>query len=246
MYDKLDRAQVHLVDVELECVRVARLYREAISIERDVEGGDYVWRISNPPLPQLDFSAIVGDAIHNLRCALDHLAYALVDASGNKPTTHPYFPIFAEVPGRRRPSLLDEANGLDDEIRAALDEVQPYNRDVPQFHQLWLLHRLDIIDKHRKLLVAVIGLADLSWSGGDAKLVHVNRGPYEDGDELCRFRIASPDLAEQFKEQISFRVRFDEPEAGVHGFSKPVDQVIEMIADYIETWLLPKFVPSFL
>ena len=42
-------------------------------------------------------SAILGDVIHNLRCALDYVVTALVDASQTKLTTSHQFPIFKDA-----------------------------------------------------------------------------------------------------------------------------------------------------
>src|SRR5580704_10825981 len=44
------------------------------------------------PIPDR-ISLIIGDAIHNLRCALDHLMWQLVEAGGGTPDKSTYFPI---------------------------------------------------------------------------------------------------------------------------------------------------------
>ena len=95
--------------------------------------------------------------VHDLRSALDHLAWQLVEANGGTPRDRPgepqtAFPIRTEAP----------KNGLrihGDVAPAALEVVealQPYNvsPESPADAVLWHLHRLDVIDKHHELLLA--------------------------------------------------------------------------------------------
>jgi hypothetical protein len=145
------------------------------------------------------------------------------------------FPILLEQP--RRP-----VSGISKELWDLLDEVQPYKRPKPAHHELAILHELDIIDKHRELLVAVVGIGGggLGWWGG-ADLSAFNSGPYNDGDEL--FRFVHPDTPSGYEVRPIFRftVRLDEPAAGPLRNSLGAHQLIRRSLAYVEREVLPRF-----
>ena len=106
------------------------------------------------PVPD-EISLIVGDAIHNLRSALDHLMWQLVEAGGGTPDRNTYFPIcesaqqYASAMGNR------EIQKITPDARNIIASVQPY---VTFDQTLWLIHQLDIFDKHRLLLTVVAAM----------------------------------------------------------------------------------------
>jgi len=102
-------------------------------------------------VPDLDpLSLAIGDVIHNLRSALDHLYFQLVTANGETPDRSTYFPIKKD-----RASYQQDRARFEQQIGSAaaaeLDKLEPYPEGSPF---LWDLHQLDITDKH-KLLVPV-------------------------------------------------------------------------------------------
>lgn len=111
-------------------------------------------------LPMPSWPSIVGDVVHNLRSALDHVAYALVKAGPNPPTRQTMFPVtrsaadFARV---TRTSL----SGLSSTALAAVERRQPYHEGCLE---LAAIHGLDVIDKHRELHI----MAPLIRSEDDA------------------------------------------------------------------------------
>jgi hypothetical protein len=111
--------------------------------------------------------AILGDAVHNLRSALDHLAWALVEANGNTPNHRTQFPINYDL------ASFEEAvprclAGASDAAISAIKNLKPYKmgNNQPGNQLLYAVHELDIIDKHR-LIVAVANVytaADMRFS----------------------------------------------------------------------------------
>jgi hypothetical protein len=93
---KLNRAKRHVDDLEDEI----RAYWKTGPISTrgtgvtETEGGGTgarTFTVENvKPLPDT-IPVLVGDAVHNLRSALDHFAYAAVA----QPTRHTYFPIWS-------------------------------------------------------------------------------------------------------------------------------------------------------
>jgi hypothetical protein len=171
---KMKRAWKHLRDVDME-------------IKAWLEGGHYsVWPKGDPKAgtrwlassekPPLDpISLLIGDCLHNLRSALDNLAFSLASAY-----THPLpdsfantseFPIFGDSDrtgafglGRGRfhqrrkngdpapTSGLDKIRGWHPTAQTVAESLQPYHRGKDYgLHPLWVLHDLDRISKHRLL-----------------------------------------------------------------------------------------------
>jgi hypothetical protein len=95
---------------------------------------------------------VLGDAIHNLRAALDHAYCIMVEANGRQVTRRTLFPF-----GEDEKSLKGSINGhkhlgltpSDAVIDTIIDRIQPYEGG-----QLGLygLHLLDITDKHHVLI----------------------------------------------------------------------------------------------
>src|SRR5438552_3478733 len=99
-----------------------------------------------PPSPWI--GVVVGDVAHNLRSALDHLAWQLATLDGDPPEPDKVqFPIFSEEPK----SFLDHPclSGMRPEHRAVLEDLQPYKAgDGSGQTPLELLAWIKNTDKH--------------------------------------------------------------------------------------------------
>lgn len=135
-------------------------YRITGNFERDrreyVLKGEVIEPIEDPER----WSLVLGDALHNLRSALDHLIWQLVILNtGKKGGTENLFPIattgsrYWSISKNGRQSLRDRAlKGVSDEHRAVIDRLQPYR--TPEFGPTKLLRTLRDLsnyDKHRLL-----------------------------------------------------------------------------------------------
>jgi hypothetical protein len=113
------------------------------------------------PCP-LEWGVLVGEILHNLRSALDHLVWELVileTGEAPKPrkpgsTTKTGFPIF-ETPGGydgdRGERLM--LHGVGAPARALIRSEQPFHTGEDVASPLWHLHVLSNFDKHRTLHV---------------------------------------------------------------------------------------------
>jgi len=116
--------------------------------------------VNEPPLE--DAALTIGDAVHNLRSALDNLAWTLAHRNG--PPANPksiYFPVC-----EKSSAWTKAKKDLVTVPSVALDRIatfQPFTFDGLEQSFLWLLHRLDIADKHRDYLVAEPHLAGAEW-----------------------------------------------------------------------------------
>lgn len=156
---KIERAEesIEALDHEIQIFlgSQSRPHRE---LGRPKKGGsEYGFYVSMDSEPPLRFAVLAGEIIHHLRSSLDHIVWALVEHGGGTPTKHNQFPIcltksdFEEACKRKR---LD---GVSERARHVIASIQPFVHDPPQDNPLALLHKLNIIDKHR--LPILIGAA---------------------------------------------------------------------------------------
>jgi hypothetical protein len=127
------------------------------------------------PAPLDEWSLLVGDAIHNYRSALDHIAYALScrDSEQDPPPTEKScaFPLTRNPSGFHDRIAKDLAD-LKDATVASVEQAQPY-RAGPREEPLLSLAELDNIDKHRRLQVVAVALR-----GGEFNIEYDGRIQY--------------------------------------------------------------------
>lgn len=145
---KCDRADKHIDEFNLRLEEFRRDNPDVFRREKDPKTGDVSFYVEKIPDLPTDIPAIAGDAIHNLRVALDHLVWKLVEAAGNTPTDKTGFPIF-DTPAQYKRSSPAKVDGIHKLAKKKLDGIYPYKSGN---RTLWQLHRLDVIDKHHLLL----------------------------------------------------------------------------------------------
>src|SRR5690349_1920178 len=91
---KVERAIKHIDDLAAVCKAFINSTPYTLDRETEPKTGYYHFSVTNVQAPPPDVGLIAGDAIHNLRSALDHLACQLVLANGNVPSRQTCFPIF--------------------------------------------------------------------------------------------------------------------------------------------------------
>lgn len=150
---KLDRAHEHLTALHAETGAFVESEAHAFRGQVQKEESRYVVRLEMREAPPIRLSILVGDLVHNLRSALDHLITQLVVLNGEKPTNRNAFPILMEPnPG----ALSQQLNGVDPEIVSWIETIQPYNGGQEQKDRAPLpnLRRLSNEDKHRVILAS--------------------------------------------------------------------------------------------
>lgn len=145
---KLARAQRHLQELE-DAVR-AHLEAKPFLVTRHEEpDGSLLYRLRIRSEVPAEWGAIVGDVVHNIRAALDLLAWQFVIASGAQPTVDTAFPITRHRSNFEK-TLRRTLSGASEPVRRFVRRLRPY----PGGHSILVqLHALDIIDKHRVILV---------------------------------------------------------------------------------------------
>jgi hypothetical protein len=144
---KTKRAKKHLLDVEA----LARDARKGIGGFPNPKSK----RLKSEPVLVVPIDVITGagDVFHNLRSALDHLAWELAKWKTGLPKKPMYccFPIGRDIDNYKAIKRGGAVAGMSPEAKKAIDDLRPYKGGN---EALWRIHQFDIVDKHRHLLIA--------------------------------------------------------------------------------------------
>jgi hypothetical protein len=210
---KLDRAKTHIDALEDSIKGWLQTDAYTIAEEREAETGDYVFRAKiTQPLDE-DWSLLIGDAVHNLRSALDHIAYRLAhdgyeaqNPGGTIPIGHQrriMFPVVAFSNDERlsvedfyTKVIVGQLRYVPSAAAACIEALQPYKRSAadPGADPLWVVNDLDVIDKHRKLHTTAIAhpLRGIQATVGDrVKGIWINPWPVEHDAVVMRWNVES-------------------------------------------------------
>jgi hypothetical protein len=202
--NKIKRANNHLSELKVAIDRwgTSEDKNNLFVVNHQPERGLMVLRHGKVAPNDPDWPLIVGDIVHNLRSALDHLVCQLAILNGNDVSCcdKTYFPICICKPDFAKAKRMVEPL-ISPEAFTSLEELQPYNAaniagKEPTSSNLWIISKLDIVDKHRMLVVVgkFFRTIDLCYTFNDGDPVKVDVDdtwrPLEDGT-----KIASIDLA---------------------------------------------------
>jgi hypothetical protein len=189
---KLDRAEHHLEELKTEIQKfTSRQTYEAVAVtgtNRKTRAAKFKLKFTEHPPEMLP--VIVGDVVHNVRSALDHLVVAYVPRKNRWSAS---FPIFTECPygddGMPFDNELGKAwnkavAGLSKALLTQVKMLQPFQKpdddtlafcvangvEPNDIQVLAFLSRFDNADKHRELITVPHGLENpvvTFWATGD-------------------------------------------------------------------------------
>jgi len=206
---KVRRAEKHLRELDEYGQRWAETVGYELRLELDGPT-TLVARMFHPTntSPPISIALAAGDAIHNLRSALDHVVYQLA-VDGGRGGERSEYPIF-ESRDSYRANVARFLDGVDAKDRERIEATQPYHlREGDAWIRptgpedplvinavLRLLRRLDNQDKHRLILE---GTAEAALRQPKFRGVLAAEGtfpsrsiPLEDGSELFRIKTLKP------------------------------------------------------
>jgi hypothetical protein len=217
---KIDRAKKHLADLD-DAIRAFQSRKPyLVYVEFDSKPGYETYRFRERERIPVECSAVLGDCIHNMRSALDHLATALVLANGATPTQYTAFPIGSSETNFRT-SGIGRMKGASDAAIKLVESFKPYKGGNVS---LYRLHILDIADKHQLLLPVVVFNKTFGIKtevrkkalllGRDWMFHHAGRKfALKDRDILFSFkRISDGNLQDDSEFQFGFEIAFSEPQ----------------------------------
>jgi hypothetical protein len=230
--DDLDRSIAHFL----------RRKRYAIVSESSSNGQELVARFRVHEMFLNDWAGLTGDAIHNLRSALEHLAWQIVDANGGSVGRNIKFPIYRDEADYRswrtaRGRRADPFAGVDPRVISAIEAVQPYQRPNgldPTDHPLAVLNSFWNTDKHEILIPVIFAIgpplkmvsgglmtAPMSWLTRDFEVAEqptstpdLPGSRVKDGQVLARFtgRVTGPNPQIEMETDFAFEVCLDDGE----------------------------------
>jgi hypothetical protein len=242
---KLARADEHRQAIEPEIKAFVDGDPVTLGSNHNLKGTDdpirfayYVAEITQPPA---HWALVAGDAIQNLRAALDHAIWELVvKQKGSQFAEAKAFKI--DFPIVDKPSSFPRSRlvevGLPEPSIAVIENAQPYVReqDAPRRDPLWFLRELSNVDKHRLLHV-------VSMIGEDA-VIHttpflpngrpefVAAGALFKGAEIVRFTAPRPVIKANVQVQLEYRMGISieaTPKTGAVG----IDLVLRVMRDRV-------------
>jgi hypothetical protein len=192
-----------------------------------------------PEVPPAMFALIVGEAVHNLRSGLDHIAWQLANLDG--PPSQPHkvqFPIFGTAPADffNHPSV----NGMRDQHKIVLEDLQPYHFGHGDTKLEWLA-LLSNTDKHRLLHTTASNAQELVPRFLSARKGYViersefgYRGLLEGRTEVGRLLVTptNPDL--QVDMQLAPWIGISFGEKGVPFYGYAADGLLRILKETAE------------
>ncbi|TQJ51841.1 hypothetical protein [Phycicoccus sp. SLBN-51] len=208
-------------------------------IQPDGETVAIALRVSEP-VP-IELSLLVGEITHQMRSALDHLAYALVIAAGNVPTRRTTFPVLLAAPQNG----LRIDGGVRPDALAAIESLQPYQRRDASAHPLHVLTELWNIDKHRHLHLTTLQSTNTEVFLGAPDGSSMVGGQFQtrvvgDGDVIGVFRFQDGKVDDQLELTASGSNFIALGDSGPWPSDQPVQLVLEELHRFVATIVLPR------
>lgn len=241
---KVERAKEHISQLEAEIQEFLGREPYRIVLEEEQQNGDLIYRVKIKEQPPLRWSAIIGDIVHNLRSALDLLANDVVSANCKIPNHYTAFPVCKSAKDfeDRLPKMV---RGASTEAIRIIKSLKPYKGGN---EELWRIHHLDIVDKHRLILsvgtmhrnVVMSSKIQVPWGEGEkfqfppfAINPADRQYPLKDNAEVMRVKAAArkSDSGFSMDYKFTFDVAFGDEEV-VQG--EPVFPALKRLISYVE------------
>ena len=260
---KLVRAEHHFEELErtIRAYSDTRPYRAERVLDSQADRDVWRFRLVMPEKPDPQIAIILGDVVHNIRSALDHLAVALAPPNRKKSAGFPIenFDFWAKD-GRTyrrrdrgaiqsRTAFRRRTRGMHRRAQAFIKALQPYRQPDPKDNSLYLINRFENADKHRELISANFGLHDVIVSayigrpGNGARLPERNYGFCENGAKL--FETTPPDgftLDSEVHVEVAGApaITFD---LGFAGESTDIIETLRELLKNVRMYILPVLEP---
>jgi hypothetical protein len=182
VYAKLGRAEelLHGIDDEVRAWQDSKPYSFFTKFNLDYTRASLVIKVNSEP-QIIRWSLIVADIFHNLRCALDHLVWAIAVhedpclISTNDAVLA--FPIWDTRPNSNDRRRIER---LSDPVRTVVESMQPHARPQTTFplHPLSILRNIDNANKHKLLKLVVASTAFGNIKGTYLRQEHEHPGEF--------------------------------------------------------------------
>lgn len=240
VYLKLERAETHIETVreKIDAFRKRKPAPFGFRTEKNPrpdKSVEYVLYaiVRKPPPPEL--APIIGDALHNIRSALEHLAYELAPPRIRQ-ARQTQFPIFTDECRFKvlSPKMI---RGIKGDERTLIERVQPYvASNPPSTDPLAILNELSNLDKHRLLVPMIAAVAATSvWvasDNADIRFTHVEAGPVKHDAKIVAFTASPKDPSKDMKVTPQSGLQIQLSETGAN-FDVEADLLLDMIQHHV-------------
>lgn len=239
---KLARAAEHIKEIKDRVATYAATEPHEIIVDSELRA---TMRIKFPPH---DVAIPIGEALYQMRSALDHLACGLVRTSNPNPPIgwerRCEFPLFTDVPSDipappvpfGHKSFSKVLPGITTGPFTFIESLQPYYPKGAPNAWLRFLAKLSNIDKHRRLNLLRPRIRHIESRPYSHSLRTLDDGAEVDGSAALSETELPPDLERRFDAIIVFNERAVLGEAD----AVPVDYILEECLNTIEV-IVPVF-----
>lgn len=206
---KLDRANEHIAAMQARIDKLPDSYIATIEID-PVGGHEVIKHDLSDKKAIIDLALMMGDAVHNLKCALDYAWFQavrrLVPTAVSKFSK---FPVYSSRTGLENALKAKNIHTLSPELfNFMVSQVKSFDGGNTA---VWFVHRLDIQDKHH-LLIPIIEIAAIEGIELQDEQGEVFRGFTWTTEERPPYFVPiAQGLRIKKKGRVSVAVLFDEP-----------------------------------
>jgi hypothetical protein len=241
VYLKLERAETHIQTFDDEVAAFSERdpkqfgFRPAntIGTDKSIKYDLYAVIREEPPR---ELALPFGDAIQNIRAALDHLIYELAPPRARR-KRNLQFPIFTdqcEFKVLSAPML----QGITGDERTLIERVQPYAAtNIPSEDPLTVLRKLSNRDKHHLLIPMIAALSEMSsWvasDNADIRFTYLARGAVENGTKIVSFTAAPKDPAKDMNVHPQSGLEIQIGNTGIVGYAIGAADLLRMIHHHV-------------
>jgi hypothetical protein len=247
---KLARARKHLKAIKRATSHYARSHPHVLTKAK----GKKTTRLTIPRVPPREITILAGEMVYQMRSALDHLVFDLVKRNPKVSSIDPdwskncQFPIrIKRLKAGQNPPLLQrqfaqDLPGVTGIPFAFIESLQPYYGVGAVNNALRFLAELSNIDKHKYMNVVgsrVRAYHDITFASGFRSTGHE---ALDHGAEIPADR-GWTEFDLPVKMHRSFRpfVNFKEKDILGDAITLPVDYLLQLILEQIETIIVPAF-----
>lgn len=144
---KVERANHHIRDLERQLTDYSNSHPHVITIKEDPYTKRFLIYVNFPDKPPPEMALTIGDAIHNLRTALDHMMWEMIGRDHGSQHNNLYFPM-----GNNRVNFEATCQGIitpSQNIRDTLKRLEAFPSGKGD--SLYTIHLLDRAEKHTVL-----------------------------------------------------------------------------------------------
>jgi hypothetical protein len=205
---RIKRAGQHIDDLEEIARELPKRRGYGFVVCKPINGKIDIIYMPNNRVP-IEYGAVVGDAIHNIRAALDYAAIIITcPPFGTGDRKRAYFPVGATEPEFKK-ALAEKMKGATPHAQQLVSDLEPYAGGK---HSIQSLHALDILDKHKLILAtsSQLHVDELGYRIGDNQfsLTETDFHPNADGSNFTSTIDCQGNDPEKFKLGDNFKASF--------------------------------------